>query len=46
MNMGDLMNSFSIMWQGMLTIFIVMGLISAIVALAVRGASRKKDSDS
>ena len=40
--MSDLVNSLTIMWQGMLTIFIVMCLIAAIVALTARGASRKQ----
>lgn len=40
--MSDLINSFTIMWQGMLTIFVVMCLISLIVAIAARTAGGGK----
>ena len=45
-NMEDLMNSFRIMGQGMLGIFVVLVLIALIVALLAKVTNRKTKEES
>lgn len=45
-NMEDLMNSFRIMGQGMLGIFVVLVLIALIVALLAKVTNRKPKEES
>lgn len=44
-NMTDLMNSLTIMWQGMVGIFVVMVLIAFIVYLLSKIPSKKNNKD-